>query len=123
IPAVSGVPDALRIVRPGDPVLVDGRTGIVVRHPDPGLVADFEAQQRQAEDLRARLALPEGDLAEDGLDLTISANVGFPADIEAAGRFQLRAAGLARSEFFFLTRTTRPDVAAQTAHYSRLAAA
>lgn len=123
IPAVSGVPDALRIVRPGDPVLVDGRTGIVVRHPDPGLVADFEAQQRQAEDLRARLAVPEGDLAEDGLDLTISANVGFPADIEAAGRFQLRAAGLARSEFFFLTRTTRPDVAAQTAHYSRLAAA
>ena len=123
IPAVAGVTSAMHSISDGDPVLVDGRTGLVVRHPDPGLIADFEAQQRHSDELRARLDLPDGDLADDAVPLTLAANVGFPADISAAERYGLASAGLARSEFFFLTRPARPSVLEQTAYYSKLAQA
>lgn len=121
IPAVAGVAEALSVIEDGDPMLVDGRTGLVFHRPDPGVIADFQAQQRHSDELRARLDLPDGDLADQGIPLRLAANVGFPADVDAARRYGLQAAGLARSEFFFLTRQSRPSILEQTAYYSKLA--
>ncbi|MBY0176002.1 phosphoenolpyruvate--protein phosphotransferase [Curtobacterium herbarum] len=120
ITAIVGVTGADDLAE-GQHVVVDAGAGTVVTEPSDELVADVE--QRIA-DRRAALAAPltAGALA-DGHVVPLLANLGSPADAQAAVDLGAEGVGLFRTEFLFLDSPTAPTVAAQQASYEQLLAA
>ena len=123
IPAVVGVGALVAAVTPGTVVAVDGTTGEVVLDPDERALADFRDRARRAEErtatARARAAEPAVTL--DGTTVLVGANLGTVADARAATGADL--AGLVRTEFCFLGRSTAPTVDEQEAAYRAIAEA
>jgi len=120
ITAIVGVTGADDLAE-GQHVVVDAGEGTVVTEPSDELVADVE--QRIA-DRRAALAAPltAGALA-DGHVVPLLANLGSPADAQAAVDLGAEGVGLFRTEFLFLDSPTAPTVASQQASYEQLLAA
>lgn len=120
ITAIVGVTGADDLAE-GQHVVVDAGAGTVVTEPSDELVADVE--QRIAE-RRAALAAPltAGALA-DGHVVPLLANLGSPADAQAAVDLGAEGVGLFRTEFLFLDSPTAPTVASQQASYEQLLAA
>lgn len=108
LPAVVGCA-AIADVAEGTMVLVDGTTGEVT--PDP-------PQERRA---RTRVPEPVADTpgaTADGRPVALLSNIGTLADAEVAAATASEGVGLFRTEFLFLDRRTRPDVAEQTRIYA-----
>ncbi|WIB14575.1 phosphoenolpyruvate--protein phosphotransferase [Curtobacterium sp. MCPF17_050] len=120
ITAVVGVSGADDLVE-GQQVVVDAVAGTVVTDPSAELVADVE--QRIA-DRRAAAAAPltAGALA-DGHVVPLLANLGSPADAQAAVDLGAEGVGLFRTEFLFLDAPTAPTVESQQKSYEQLLAA
>ena len=57
IPAVSGVAGIIDEARTGDPIVVDGRDGIVLLRPDPETMAAYRKMQRDFFELKDRLVV------------------------------------------------------------------
>ena len=122
IPAVVAVRDALATLAaagPGAEVVLDGATGEVVVAPDADAVAEFDA--RAARHARARAAdASESSLpavTTDGVEVTLLANIGTPAEAGPARALGARGVGLFRTEFLFLERSTPPTEDEQAAAY------
>jgi phosphotransferase system enzyme I (PtsI) len=100
VPAVVGLHDASRSIRPGQLVVIDGGSGEIVVDPDDELLARVA---RSAEDHRpAAAAKPEhrGPVATaDGVRIRLEANIEFPDDLAAARYAGAEGIGLYRSEF------------------------
>lgn len=111
IPAVVGCSGLLDQVNDGDWLLVDGGDGTVAVNPDPALVSRVRARQRQEQ----RQDVLEQGLdqlpaqTQDGVSVTLAANIGGPDDVPAALKAGADGVGLFRTEFLFLQRTTLPD--------------
>jgi phosphoenolpyruvate-protein phosphotransferase len=122
IPAVVGVAGLLDALgRSGDVVelVLDGGTGEVVLAPDAAAMADFATRGRAA-DAAAAAALDEAELpcvTTDGVDVTLLANVGSPAEAQPARRLGARGVGLYRTEFLFVERPAEPTEDEQVAAY------
>jgi phosphotransferase system enzyme I (PtsI) len=101
LPAVVGVGDALYGVNEGEEVLVDGETGEVVIDPTEETKASatggFDAPVRS-----------EPVTTSDGVGIEVAANVGRPAEIDAAVERGADGVGLYRSEFLFVDRESPP---------------
>jgi len=106
IPAVVGVEDILRHVRPGDDVIVDGFSGAVTVHPSPGNLE--RVRQR-----RLRMKADEESLqklrdlpceTQDGYRIDLAANLELPSEVEAIRQSGAQGIGLFRSEFFYIDR-------------------
>jgi phosphotransferase system enzyme I (PtsI) len=120
ITAIVGVTGADDLAE-GQHVVVDAAAGTVVTDPSDELVA--EVDQRIAE-RRAALAAPltPGALA-DGHVVPLLANLGSPADAQAAVDLGAEGVGLFRTEFLFLDAPTAPTVESQQKSYEQLLAA
>jgi phosphotransferase system enzyme I (PtsI) len=122
IPAVAGLKDATRQIRPGCLVVVDGARGEVVVDP-PGDVLDGfrvaqEEYRREEERLRGTRALPACTV--DGVHVRLEANVEF---LEEAATAQTQAAdgiGLFRSEYLLARGLRCPSEQPQLDVYRRL---
>jgi phosphotransferase system enzyme I (PtsI) len=106
LPAVVGLHDLSRRVRPGDPVILDGDSGQVIVSPDP--TATAEAEKRRAASLafesRMESARDVPAVTRDGTTIVIRANIEFPGEVDRAVAFGAQGIGLYRSEFLFLSR-------------------
>lgn len=122
IPAVVGVAGLLEALERngGEPELaLDGGTGEVFVAPDAAVAADF-VTRRRATDAAAAAALDEADLPSvttDGVQVTLLANVGSPAEAEPARRLGARGVGLYRTEFLFVERPSEPSEDEQVTAY------
>jgi phosphocarrier protein FPr len=123
IPAAVGVGERLLDVPEGTPLVVDGDTGAVYVDPTAELVRDYE--QRSAERrAAARLALASAQRPArtvDGRRIEVAANVGSPADVDAAVANGAEGVGLLRTEFLFLERNSLPSEDEQYAAYADIA--
>lgn len=110
LPAVTGVGEMLTAVAPGDRVIVDGTTGVVVVRPTEATVAHYVAEQRHAEKLRTEYArfrdVP--GRTRDGARVSLCANVGVASDLVVARDNGAEAIGLYRTEFPFIVRDAFP---------------
>ncbi len=109
IPAVVGVGGLLEALEAEAPavVLFDGSTGEVVLDPDAEATARFETA-RAAAAAAAAQALDEAHLpvvTRDGIEVTLLANVGGPAEAARAVALGARGVGLFRTEFLFVERS------------------
>lgn len=113
VPMVAGVGTSLREIIGGEEVLVDGFSGDVA-------VGIGEAERAAAESRQQRFATfvqGEGDAGrphtEDGVAVTLTANIGLPGEVEGAIECHAEGIGLYRTEMMWLDRSEPPGEEAQ----------
>jgi phosphoenolpyruvate-protein phosphotransferase len=123
IPAVVGIAGLLAALdsTPGKDVqlIIDGDAGEVVLDPDESTAA-WLRERTSAAALAAEQALAEATLAaitRDGVEVTLLANIGTPAESERAVALGAKGVGLFRTEFLFIERSTPPSEAEQVRAY------
>jgi phosphoenolpyruvate-protein phosphotransferase len=119
IPAVTGLGDAIRGIRDGDYLLVDGDQGRVVVDPGPAELAAARARRAETarRDRREQAAARDPALTTDGRRVRIEANVGSLEEVADAVRAGAEGIGLLRTEFLFLDRTIPPAEEEQAEAY------
>ena len=110
IPAVVGAQTAVRDIRTGDMLIVDGLTGIVIVHPTDEAIREALARSEQHLAFARRLlsARHKPCLTADGVSLALKANVELPAEAILAVDHGAQGIGLYRTEFLYIERTTQP---------------
>ena len=110
IPSIVGVGDAIEKMADGDPVIIDGETGDILIRPTDEERASYDVKIKKQEELKAHYAelkeLPA--ITTDGVKVELVANIGSPADVDAANNFGAEGVGLFRSEFVFMGKTDIP---------------
>jgi phosphotransferase system enzyme I (PtsP) len=121
IPVVTGISDMLPSVRPGECVIVDGTSGVVIVRPSADTLARYDEERRRAERERTEHAKFHSLLARtaDGVRVTLHANVGVAADLIVARENGAEGIGLYRTEFPFIVRDAFPTRAEQVRIYSK----
>lgn len=112
IPAVVGTADALKTIRTGDTIIVDGLRGEVTVHPTEVQIA--EANARAARHLAFARGLLTNARAQPamtacGTHVSVKANVELPAEAILALDHGAEGVGLYRTEFLYIDRATQPD--------------
>ena len=119
IPSIVGLEDVTASIRNGDTVIIDGNRGIVIIEPDAAQLLEY----RQELQRMARISTSLDELADlpaettDGVQITLHANIEFPAEIDAALLKGATGIGLYRTEFLFLSNLSEPDEEVQFAAY------
>jgi multiphosphoryl transfer protein len=119
IPAAVGLGDELEAVAEGTSVGLDGGAGILYVDPPPEVVERLEATQAKelARVGEARVRAGEPAVTRDGVTIEVAANIGTPADLEAAVAAGCDGVGLFRTEFLFMGRDAMPGTDEQEAAY------
>ena len=126
VPAVVGLRDASRRVRPGTPVVIDGTAGDVDLSPSPEDIARAQRlasrRRKPGAGLRPRPSSPAATL--DGVTIRLDANVERLDDVPAVIEAGADGIGLFRSEFLLAGRDAESlSEDQQTAIYRDLLAA
>lgn len=122
IPAIVGLHGAIRCLRTGDLLVVDGKRGVVLVNPDRAAVAAYE---RRREKIRRRIqALDSLRDAEavtlDGEAVSLFVNIELPDEISAGVSRTAHGVGLYRTEFLFINRQRMPAEEEQFEVYADL---
>jgi phosphotransferase system enzyme I (PtsI) len=120
IPAVVACPGAMSLAD-GTRIILDGGTGLVQVEPGEAEVGAARAGDAARSAALASVIGP-GSTA-DGRRIPLLANIGGPADLEAALANGAEGVGLYRTEFLFLDRQEAPSEAEQEAAYAAALAA
>ncbi|MEO8195595.1 MAG: phosphoenolpyruvate--protein phosphotransferase [Thermoanaerobaculia bacterium] len=116
LPAVTGLEEVTEYVTNSDPVIIDGHAGIVILHPTPEVLAEYEK-------LRSKLAAGKFGAAVsrdapprtlDGVAVELMANIDLPEELVQLGRIGARGIGLYRSEFLYME--TDPNLPTEEDH-------
>ena len=104
----------------GTPLVLDGDAGAVYVDPAPALVREYERRsvERKEEARRALASAQRPAQTQDGRRIEVVANVGSPADVDAAVANGAEGVGLLRTEFLFLERDSLPTEDEQYAAYA-----
>jgi phosphotransferase system, enzyme I, PtsP len=119
IPAVGEIDNAVGIVDPGDPVIVDGSTGDLHVRPLP----DMEAAYAERVRLRARRQQQYQTLRDrpcvtrDGVEVTLMLNAGLTVDLPHIADTGAAGIGLFRTELQFMVAPNFPRTSEQYALY------
>jgi phosphotransferase system enzyme I (PtsI) len=122
IPAVAGLKEATRQIRPGSVVAVDGTRGEVVVEPSGAALELLEAAQRAYRREEERLRGTRGLAArtQDGVEVRLEANVEFPEEAATAQLHGAEGIGLFRSEYLLGRGLRFPSEEQQLDVYRRL---
>ncbi|HUK12548.1 MAG TPA: phosphoenolpyruvate--protein phosphotransferase [Thermoanaerobaculaceae bacterium] len=123
VPCVTGAGDAVRALRAGQDVIVDGERGLVVADPAPEVVRFYAAQAAALGAERARLAAAAARPAAtaEGRRVEVGANVASLAEARAALAAGAEGIGLFRTEMLFMERAEAPSEEEQAAVYAEAA--
>jgi phosphotransferase system enzyme I (PtsP) len=122
IPAVVGIDNICSLLKSGERVIVDGKTGFIFSNPDESLIAEY--QNTYIKLMKVREVIEEAgkeDTDSDGLGVKITANIGFPIDVQLAKHYGIKDVGLFRTEFAFSQYNKWPGIREQVRIYSDLA--
>jgi phosphotransferase system enzyme I (PtsP) len=122
IPSVVAVEDLMESVHQGDPVIVDGNSGIVYVNPGPEITREYDRLIRDYADLNRQLEELKDEPAEtlDGHRVSLYANIGLLNDIAFAHMHGAQGVGLYRTEIPFLTHRDFPSEEEQYSLYKRV---
>ena len=120
IPTVVGVGDGIAQIADGDPVILDGETGEILIRPSDEERAAYDTKIKKQEELKAHYAelKDKPAITLDGKEVELVANIGSPADADAAVKnYGATGVGLFRSEFVFMGKTDVPKEEDQFKEY------
>ncbi|KPV58448.1 phosphoenolpyruvate-protein phosphotransferase [Paenibacillus sp. A3] len=125
IPAIVGLGESLFQVQDGQRLVVDGREGVVLVDPTEEQLAAYrqKASEQQALAERYRAFVDRPSVTLDGVSVELVANIGLPADAEAAARGGAEGVGLFRTEFLYMGRDSLPTEDEQYEAYAAAARA
>jgi phosphotransferase system enzyme I (PtsI) len=117
IPAVAVLPEITDLVTDEDPIIVDGRSGTVILHPTPEVLAKYRTDKAELQLAVDRvLAEPiESAVSLDGVAIDLLANIDLPEELAELQRCGAQGIGLYRSEFLYME--TDPRVPSEEDHY------
>ena len=120
IPAVVGLHDARSRLHDDDPVIVDGREGLLIVAPEPETLRRYRREQKEMLRVRAarRTLRRAPAVTSDGETVALYANVEFRSDLDVAMREGATGVGLYRTEYLFLNRPAPPAEAEQHEAYA-----
>lgn len=121
IPAVYGIDNIVNLVQPGKDVLIDGQSGFVFLNPTDALVHEYERTFKKHAELTKLIEKEARAGTKSGIPIGLTANVGFPVDVEFAKQYGLTDVGLFRTEFAFSLRDSWPSIKEQVAIYENVA--
>jgi len=123
IPAVVGLRNITRRVKPGSLIILDGNKGRVIVNPTSKQIERYRRQQREfffykrkLEDLRF---LPPQTL--DGREVELAANIAGPEEVDIALGNGAEGIGLYRTEYLYMNRQDLPSEEEQLAAYKTIA--
>ena len=122
IPAVVGLKEATRRLHPGAMVILDGSAGTILEQPTLDEMREARERSSRAERFTQELlALKEEEpITQDGVEITLRANVDIPEEADLAAASGADGVGLMRTEFLVISRATMPDEEEQYRAYSRV---
>ena len=125
IPAVVGLKDISQHLQPGDQILLDGNSGLVILNPSDQTLWEYgeiEVHLEQVQEVLTRLRDTVSTTA-DGRHIILSANIELPEDVPLVIEAGAEGIGLYRTEFFFLNKNDLPSEEEQYSAYRTVAEA
>ena len=124
IPAIVGLHGAIRYLRNGDQLIIDGRRGVVLVNPDDAALA---AYQRRREKIRRRIqeldSLRDAEATTlDGEAVSLQVNIELPGEATEGVSRNAQGVGLYRTEFLFMNRRRMPGEEEQFEVYADVVA-
>ena len=124
IPLVMGLEGKLaEPIQTGDSLVIDGKAGDVLINPTESEIERYaelrQSQVRDLERLQSLATLPS--VTEDGMRLSLYANIASLRDLEAALEGGAEGVGLFRTEFIYMDRDTYPSEQEQYEIYCQAA--
>jgi len=119
IPAIVNLGDVLIRLKTLSLCILDGYAGKLIVNPTEETVAQYKKLQSEKAAIRLELEAKKDkqSITLDGFSLTLSANIEFNHELEAASASGAQGIGLYRTEFFLLNGDEIPDEEAQTEAY------
>ena len=105
IPSVVGLHDVSVRVSTGDTVLIDGSKGLFIIHPTRERLEHYGKVQEIRQTVEAKLKELKDQVAvtKDGYQVTLSANIELPGDVDAVIQNGAVGVGLFRTEYLYLS--------------------
>ncbi|NEV63060.1 phosphoenolpyruvate--protein phosphotransferase [Thiorhodococcus minor] len=122
VPAVMGVHEITRYLRPGEQLVVDGETGTVLAKADDSTLEYYRQRLRaiEARQRRLRGIAHRPTHTRDGVSVSLQANLELPEDVEIARGNGAAGVGLYRTEFLYMSRADLPDEEEHLATYTAM---
>jgi phosphotransferase system enzyme I (PtsI) len=121
IPSVGGIKGLLTLIRNGDPVIVDGTSGLVVVRPCHGTLSAYRSRERKLKHAALGKKYRQVEArTHDGTKIQLMANISNHHQIDLALRNSLEGIGLFRTEFLILTAEEFPNEEQQYEMYRRV---
>ncbi len=122
IPALSGVDIEKLSINTGDSLIVDGIVGKVTKNPSEEGIKKYNKAKSYYNNIVSSITEGKGAISvtEDGIPITIGANINKPDDIPIALENGACIIGLLRTEYFYITSETLPSEDDLFKHYSKL---
>lgn len=122
LPAVAGVKDALKKLRDGDEVIIDGFSGKVLLNYDERTRHDYEERiqkyQAHLSSLSSYIGLPSR--TADGYETKLLANIGTPKDVDLVFAHDAEGIGLFRTELLYMDKKEMPSEEEQFLAYQEV---
>ncbi len=119
IPAVVGARNARAYLGHDEPVIVDGRQGVILLGLDERILRYYRHKQKEERQQQRELNKLMGKpaITRDGLTIALYANIELPEDAAAVRDVVADGVGLYRTEFLFMNRPDVPDEEEHLASY------
>lgn len=119
IPAVVGVRNARAYLGNDEPVIVDGRQGVILVGLDERILRYYRHKQHQERRQQRELNKLKGQpaITRDRVTIGLYANIELPEDAIAVREVVADGIGLYRTEFLFMNRPDAPDEEEHLASY------
>ncbi|MGH9932761.1 MAG: phosphoenolpyruvate--protein phosphotransferase [Pyrinomonadaceae bacterium] len=123
IPAVVGLRDLYRRTKTGDRIIVDSTRNEVILHPSPATLERYQAETASRAGRRRTADLKEtGPVhTQDGVEVTLRANVEVPSEFDGVETYGASGVGLYRSEFLLARRGSLVSEDEQRVAYEAIA--
>lgn len=119
IPAVVGVQNATDAIKSDELVILDGRNGEVIVHPQENSRRKYQELMEQEIKTRTDFesVVEQPNRTADGKLFTLQANIEFTEELSAVQQFQAEGIGLLRTESIYLSRENFSDQEQQEKFY------
>ncbi len=111
LPCIAGIADIIKKIPTGALTLVDAHKGEAIIHPEAEDAEEFHSKVHKQQKLfaEARQKAHEQAVTQDGVAISVLANVGCRADTEKAMENGAEGIGLYRTEHAYMGRITPPS--------------
>lgn len=121
IPMIQADTKQLIELKDGTPLIMDASQGTLFIDPDEEIRVRYESLKKTKENLLSIAeTMNEVTLTQDGVEVSVLANINLLSDLEVALTLKANGVGLYRSEFPFLIRDNFPTEEEQFRIYSRV---